>query len=178
MKKTVIVCDEKDWKFFREDEQGNRTEMKPKRKKVKCAVCGNPINYYEEYRMYDQCPCCGWRCGGNDAEMEKQWGISCPMLVSLSHAKEQYKKGVPFKADFDEFVKGLLFYSEMLVDYQGVTYEAYLYRDKEVEPYKFVFCCADFQQEYFSEKDFREKANIQGKCLKDLWDEVQDPRYM
>ena len=41
-----------------------------------------------------------------------------------------------------------------------------------------VFCCAEFQQEYFSEKDFREKANIQGKCLKDIWDEVQDPRYM
>ena len=39
MKKTVIVCDEKDWKFFREDEQGNRTEMKPKRKKVKW-LCG------------------------------------------------------------------------------------------------------------------------------------------
>ena len=49
---------------------------------------------------------------------------------------------------------------------------------KNIEPYKFVFCCADFQQEYFSEKDFREKANIDGNLLKDLWDEVQNPRYM
>ena len=41
-----------------------------------------------------------------------------------------------------------------------------------------VFCCTDFQQEYFSEKDFREKVNINGDLLKDIWDEVQDPRFM
>ena len=100
------------------------------------------------------------------------------MLVSLSHAREQYRQGLPFKADFDEFVRGLLFYSEMLFDHQGETYEAYLYRDKEFEPYKFVFCCAEFLQEYASEQEFREKANIQGKRLKDIWDQVQEPRYM
>ena len=114
----------------------------------------------------------------DNTELEQQWGISYPMLVSLSHAREQYKQGLPFKADFDEFIRGLLFYSEMLFDYQGETYEAYLYRNKNVEPYKFVFCCAEFQQDFFSEKDFREKANINGNLLKDIWDEVQDPRYM
>ena len=133
---------------------------------------------HNEYGIYQDCPKCGWRRGGDNTELEQQWGISYPMLVSLSHAREQYKQGLPFKADFDEFIKGLLFYSEMLFDYQGETYEAYLYRNKNVEPYKFVFCCTEFQQEYFSEKDFREKANILGKCLKDIWDEVQDPRYM
>ena len=114
----------------------------------------------------------------DNTELEQQWGISYPMLVSLSRAREQYKQGLPFKADFDEFIRGLLFYSEMLFDYQGETYEAYLYRNKNVEPYKFVFCCAEFQQDFFSEKDFREKANINGNLLKDIWDEVQDPRYM
>ena len=113
--------------------------------------------------------------GGVVAAMMLRWRNNGGSVVRCSYLFRTQKSS---KADFDEFVKGLLFYSEMLVDYQGVTYEAYLYRDKEVEPYKFVFCCADFQQEYFSEKDFREKANIQGKCLKDLWDEVQDPRYM
>ena len=111
-------------------------------------------------------------------KLESQWGISYPMLVSLSHAKEQYKRGEPFKADFDEFVRGLLFYSEMLFDYHGEAYEVYLYRDKNIEPYKFVFCCAEFQQEYNSEKEFREHANIYGKLLKDIWDDVHDPRYM
>ena len=151
--------------------------MKEKYELVPCEICGYPIVHYE-HGGYSYCKNCGWRRGCDNTVLERQWGISYPMLVSLSHAKVQYKQGLPFKADFDEFVKGLLFYSEMLVDYQGVTYEAYLYRDKEVEPYKFVFCCADFQQEYFSEKDFREKANIDGNLLKDLWDEVQNPRYM
>ena len=133
---------------------------------------------HNEYGIYQDCPKCGWRRGGDNTELEQQWGISYPMLVSLSHAREQYKQGLPFKADFDEFIRGLLFYSEMLFDYQGETYEAYLYRNKNVEPFKFVFCCTEFQQEYFSEKDFREKVNIHGKCLKDIWDEVQNPRFM
>ena len=151
--------------------------MKEKTELVPCEICGYPVVHHE-YGGYSYCEKCGWRRGGDNTELEQQWGISYPMLVSLSHAREQYKQGLPFKADFDEFVRGLLFYSEMLFDYQGETYEAYLYRNKNVEPYKFVFCCTEFQQEYFSEKDFREKANIQGKCLKDIWDEVQDPRYM
>ena len=151
--------------------------MKEKTELVSCEICGYPVVHHE-YGGYSYCEKCGWRRGGDNTELEQQWGISYPMLVSLSHAREQYKQGLPFKADFDEFVRGLLFYSEMLLDYQGEIYEAYLYRNKNVEPYKFVFCCTEFQQEYFSEKDFREKANIQGKCLKDIWDEVQDPRYM
>lgn len=31
------------------------------------------------------------------------------MLVSLSRAREQYKQGLPFKADFDEFIRELFF---------------------------------------------------------------------
>ena len=100
------------------------------------------------------------------------------MFLSRADSRDQYRQGLPFNADFDELVRGLLFYSEMLFDYQGETYEAYLYRDKEVEPYKLVFCCAEFLQEYASEQEFREKANIQGKRLKDIWDQVQEPRYM
>ena len=144
---------------------------------VSCEICGHPVIDHES-GVCMRCEKCGWQSGGDNMVLERQWGISYPMLVSLSHAKEQYKQGLPFKADFDEFVRGLLFYSEMLFDYHGETYEAYLYRDKEHEPYKFVFCCAEFQQEYDSEQEFCEKANIRGKRLKDIWSEVQDPRYM
>ena len=98
------------------------------------------------------------------------------MLVSLSHEKEQYKQGLPFKADFDEFIRELFFYSEMLFDYKQTTYEVFLKGDEESD--MIVFCCTDFQQEYFSEKYFREKANINGDLLKDIWDEVQHPRFM
>lgn len=142
---------------------------------VSCEICGTPV-IHNEYGFYEDCPRCGWRRGGDNTELEMQWGISYPMLVSLSHAKEQYKAGMPFKADFDEFVRGLLFYSEMLFDYQGETYEVFLKGDEKTD--SVVFCCAEFQQEYNSEKEFREHANIYGKLLKDIWDDVHDPRYM
>ena len=129
---------------------------------VSCEICGHPVIDHES-GVCMRCEKCGWQSGGDNTVLEQQWGISYPMLVSL---------------DFDEFVRGLLFYSEMLFDYHGETYEAYLYRDKEHEPYKFVFCCAEFRQEYDSEQEFCEKANIRGKRLKDIWNEVQDPRYM
>lgn len=149
--------------------------MKEKNELVPCEICGYPVAHYE-YGFYQDCPKCGWRRGGDNTELEQQWGISYPMLVSLSHAREQYKQGLPFKADFDEFIRGLLFYSEMLFDYRGTTYEVFMKGDEKSDI--IVFCCAEFQQEFFSEKDFREKANINGSLLKDIWDEVQDPRYM
>ena len=140
-----------------------------------CEICGYPVVHYE-YGFYQDCPKCGWRRGGDNTELEQQWGTSYPMLVSLSRAREQYKQGLPFKADFDEFIRGLFFYSEMLFDYKQTTYEVFLKDDEESD--MIVFCCTDFQQEYFSEKDFREKGNINGDLLKDIWDEVQEPRYM
>ena len=100
---------------------------------VPCEICGHSV-IHNEYGLYQDCPQCGWRRGGDNVELERQWGVSYPMLVSLSHAREQYRQGLPFKADFDEFVRGLLFYSEMLFDHQGETYEAYLYRDKGLDP--------------------------------------------
>lgn len=140
-----------------------------------CEICGYPVVHYE-YGFYQDCPKCGWRRDSDNIELEQQWGISYPMLVSLSRAREQYKQGLPFKADFDEFIRELFFYSEMLFDYKQTTYEVFLKGDEESD--MIVFCCTDFQQEYFSEKDFREKVNINGDLLKDIWDEVQDPRYM
>lgn len=149
--------------------------MKEKNELVPCEICGYPVVHYE-YGLYQDCPKCGWRRDSDNIELKQQWGISYPMLVSLSRAREQYKQGLPFKADFDEFIRGLLFYSEMLFDYRGTTYEVFMKGDEKSDI--IVFCCAEFQQEFFSEKDFREKANINGNLLKDIWDEVQDPRYM
>ena len=144
---------------------------------VPCEICGHPV-VNDESGVCMRCEKCGWQSGGDNIEYEEKYGISYPMVVPLSRAKMQYREGKPFKPTFEDFIRGLDFYSEMLFDYQGETYEAYLYRDKEFEPYKFVFCCAEFLQEYASEQEFREKANIQGRRLKDIWDQVQEPRYM
>ena len=41
-----------------------------------------------------------------------------------------------------------------------------------------VFCCDTMQQEFKSQKDFEEKANINGKLLKDLWANVSFAGFM
>lgn len=100
--------------------------MKGKTELVPCEICGRPI-VRSEHGGYSYCENCGWRRGGDNEGSERQWGISYPMLVSLSHARAQYRQGVPFKADLDEFVNGALFYGEMLFDFGGETYEVYLF---------------------------------------------------
>lgn len=57
--------------------------------------------------------------------MEKWHEISYPMLVPLSRACEQYKAGQKFKATFDVFINGFMFYLEMLFCHHGLVYEVY-----------------------------------------------------
>ncbi len=150
----------------------NKTEVVP------CEVCGHPVLHFE-HGGYEYCRNCGWRRGCDNTKMEEWHGISYPMLVPLSRAKEQYKRGLPFKASFDEFVRGLLFYSEMLFDYSGETYEVFKQgKDYSGEPYTIVFCCAAFQYTYNSKEDFIDNASISGKLLKDIWSKVENPRFM
>lgn len=74
---------------------------------IACEVCGG-LNYADDYGNSAKCPHCGWQqCGSNETE-EKWHGISYPMLVPLSRAKEQYKAGKPFKATFEDFIEGIL----------------------------------------------------------------------
>ncbi|MDE7453448.1 MAG: hypothetical protein K2N22_03480 [Clostridia bacterium] len=153
------------------------TDKEVKTEIIPCEICGYPV-VHNEYGLYEDCKKCGWRRGCDNREMEDWHGISYPMLVSLSHAREQYRQGLPFKADFEEFIRGLFFYSEMQFNYKGEIYEVFLYGNHTVEAYKIVFSCERFKQEYSTENEFSEKANIDGKRIKDIWDEVENPRYI
>ena len=130
-----------------------------KEEPVPCEICGYPV-IHNEYGFYQNCPKCGWRRGGDNTELEQQWGISYPMLVALSHAREQYKQGLPFKADFDEFIQGLFFYSEMLFDYQGATYEVFLKGDEK--SILLSFAVRNFSKNIFRKKIFVKKQTFTG----------------
>lgn len=95
------------------------------------------------------------------------------MLVTPTTAREQYKKGLPFKATFKEFVNGLFFYSEMLFKYNNIMYEVFLKEDDAI-----VFCSKDMQQEYKTRQEFENEANINGKLLKDIWADVSFAGFM
>ena len=137
-----------------------------------CEICGYPVVNYES-GVCMRCEKCGWQSGGDNIEYEKRYGISYPMVVPLSRAKVQYKAGKPFKATFEDFIHGLDFYSEMAFTYKGVKYGVCYRNDYSVLFYN------EMQAWSFPTKDeFYKSASIDGNLLKDIWDEVQEPRYM
>ncbi len=138
---------------------------------VTCPICEHLA--FEDQYGNGECSNCGWKFSKNENEFENIMKISYPMLVPTSRAKEQYRQGKPFKATFDDFINGLKFYSEMLFDHNGITYEVFYGKNNSI-----IFCSSDFQQEYKTEKDFYDNANIYGRKLKDIWHEVEKPRFM
>lgn len=163
--RNVSGLDAKKFKFFKYDDPYKKDEI------VKCPVCGG-VALQDRYGN-GECENCGWKFEKDADILEKQWGISYPMLVSTTTAKKQYEQGLPFKATFDEFVNGLYFYSEMLFTYENVSYEVFLKGSETV-----VFCSEDMQQEYGSREEFEAKANIDGVLLKDLWADVSFAGFM
>ncbi len=138
---------------------------------VPCEVCGQ-LTFMDDYGNMDKCPNCGWLgCSGNEL-LEKWHGISYPMLVPLSRAREQYKAGQKFKATFEDFINGLKFYSEMLFWYGGKYFAVYnLDEGVSLEN-------RESSTIYKNIDDFTDNANINGRLLKDIWDEVVHPCFM
>lgn len=138
---------------------------------IACEVCGR-LNFADDYGNSEKCPHCGWQqCGSN--EMEEKWhGISYPMLVPLSRAREQYKAGKPFKATFEDFINGFNFYGEMLFWYNGRPYQVYG-ENNGVQLYS-----RGEETDYDTLDDFINNGSVEGKRLKEIWDEVVHPCFM
>lgn len=115
---------------------------------------------------------CGWKSNSDSEFYDDCYGINYPMLVPLSRAREQYKKGQKFKATFEDFINGLKFYAEMLFWRNGKVYEV-LRRKGGV-----VLSSKESEQKFNSMDEFRDKAHINGYLLKDIWDEVVHPCFM
>ena len=136
----------------------------------KCCVCGK-MAYVDEYKFV-KCPHCGF-------EIEQGWdkvhpeNITYPSLISVSRAREQYRAGKPFRASFEEFIKGLDFYAEMTFRHRGIEYYV-IFRESKI--------CMGHNgddQFYDSYAEFSQKANIGGRLLKDIWEEeIETPSYM
>lgn len=137
---------------------------------AKCSICGE-IALKDKYGN-GKCKYCGWEFSSDEVEFEKAYGISYPMLVSPTTAREQYKKGLPFKATFEEFIKGLDFYGEMTFEHNNIEYAVYFDNKLLVLNSKFA------DQRYKTKKDFINKAHINGKLLKNIWDEVAFAGFM
>ena len=138
---------------------------------LKCPICGQLV-FMDDYGNMDKCANCGWSGRSGDELLEKWHGISYPMLVPLSRAREQYKAGQKFKATFEDFINGLKWYKEMLF-WHNNKYHAVRYRSIGI-----VLESKDTEIIYKNIEDFVAHANIKGRLLKDIWDEVVHPCFM
>ncbi|MBQ8748931.1 MAG: hypothetical protein IJZ29_00460 [Clostridia bacterium] len=165
-------------------ESGKGQGDKKQNKIVNCSVCGCSVKVSSD--LINECNNCGWRFELNQMDYEKDFKISYPMLVPVSRAREQYKKGLPFKATFEDFVNGLRFYSEMTLKYENKDYGVFLYSKEEIENFEDIDGVVEFFQDkvpeslqrFSSIKDFEEKAKINDKLLKDIWDEITFAGFM
>lgn len=137
--------------------------------KTKCPVCGT-TTLKDKYGN-GECENCGWYI--DNLSTKNKNSVIYPNLISLNKAKRLYQDGKLFKPDLNDFLEALYFYSEMIFKHNEKVYEVFFKPD-----YTIVFCSKDFQQEFKTRKEFEENANINGRLLKNIWDEVDDPSFM
>ena len=140
----------------------------------KCDVCNN-IVLVDEFG-HGRCEHCNWAQSKSHEESEIKYKISYPDLVPLSKARIQYKNGQPFTPSFEDFINGLLFYSEMEFTYNEKEYGAFYFTNGLIEFFQDQI--PESTQDYKSTEDFKSNANINGILLKDMWDEVKGAQFM
>lgn len=135
---------------------------------TKCPVCGK-ISMIDQYGN-GECKNCLWNldraCEANPDR------VQYPNLVSLNKARLLYRQGKPLKPSFEDFIKGLIMYSEMTFYY--ANREAAVY-------YSGGNICFDYDektQKFTDENDFYAHASIGGKLLKNIWDDIKNADYM
>ena len=138
-----------------------------------CSVCGEKI----KKDIYEQgdCPYCKWK-NNHFADINPNI-VLYPNLISLNKAKKLYSEGKPFEPDLDEFMEALHSYSEMQFEYNGAYYAVELVYDKNKKLVISLYNSQTKESTIFNEdEDFKNNAKVEGKLLKDIWNDTTD-RY-
>lgn len=139
----------------------------------RCAVCQNL--YMTSVLDLVPCPYCGWY---NDSMCEENPDrVIYRNLVSFNKAKKLYTEGKPFEPNLDEFIEALFFYSEVQFEYNGTYYAVELVgKNKEKFDIQLYNSKTGEASLFKTKDDFKNNAKVEGKFLKDIWDETTD-RY-
>ena len=136
----------------------------------KCVICGNSVltDIYGQGRCFH----CNWYNDVMDEENENE--VVFPNLVSLNKAKRLYQEGKPFSPDLNDFMEMLYFYSEVEFWYKGLNCCVTLKEDSKIE-----FGWSPDNVYYFADKDdFIKNAKIGNEYIQDIWDKVENPKYI
>ncbi|MCI8555128.1 MAG: hypothetical protein HFI85_00935 [Clostridia bacterium] len=139
---------------------------------AKCPVCGNLI-LVDKVGNGSKCLNCSWIKSSLNEEFPDR--VICPNLISLNKAKALYIEKKPFIPDFNDFISGLNFYGEMQFSYQGKTYGVTRGKNDIVDLFLVnTEKCNTFK----SVNEFKEKAQIDNKLLKDIWNDTTNRDWL
>ncbi len=137
-----------------------------------CDVCGAEV-YVDSVGNGDKCPKCSWIKSSMNEEFPDR--VICPNLIPLNKAKMFYAAGKPFLPDFDDFISGYNFYGEMEFSHNGVTYGVVSIENEGVN---FFGINTDKDETFKTIEEFQENAQINGRLLKDIWQEVENANWL
>lgn len=155
-----------------------------------CPICGKDSTFKRKFAT--KCPVCGAKClkdrFGNGECQNCGWVLDkiCnkmksrviyPNLISLNKAKKLYSEGKPFEPDLNDFVEALQGYSEMQFEYNGIKYAVELVFADDDE-YDIGLYNSKTRESFIFKtiEDFINNSKVDGKLLKDIWDETTE-RY-
>lgn len=149
-----------------------KTDQYDKIYEKKCVVCGKTL--LASKTGNGECPHCGWYNNRLGETNENE--VIFPNLISLNKAKRLYQAGKSFRPDLNDFLDGLYFYSEMEFWYKGLNCCLFLTDNPQG---KIDFSWSQKNGYYFSDKeDFIQNAKIGDEFVRDIWDKVENPKYM
>ncbi len=130
----------------------------------KCDVCGCDVVMVQYGDK--KCKKCGWiQCSESLQDTTK---LQYPNITSLNNAKELNKKGLKIKPTFEDFIESVRLNLE-----PNFKYGKKQYGSTNFSGYEFYeWDKEDGYQSYKTIEDFEQKVNIDGKLLKDIWNDV------
>lgn len=136
-----------------------------------CSVCGKIIK--KDVYNQGECQSCTWF--NNKVADENPDAVVYPNLVSLNKAKLLYAEWKSFRPSLEDFLDAFNNYGEMEFKYKDLY--CALFRGKNNEGIEFGWNPKNIY--YFSDKeDFIQNAKIGEEFVRDIWDKVENPKYM
>ncbi len=129
-----------------------------------CDVCGKDVKI--DNWGNGTCKNCGW--GNDDNALKYLDAINPPNFVSLNEARNLYKHNKSFTPTFKRTLDLVKRGIDVVFNYKNILYQLSKHKD-----YTFWQVDTDNFQSYKTIEEFRDKINIDGVRVEDLWDKVK-----
>lgn len=141
--------------------------------KKNCAVCGKIILVNSSGG--GECIHCGWY--NNKLGEENKDRVIFPNVVSENKARLLIKEDKPLRPNLNEFMEMFYFYGEVEFWYDNKNCS--LFFNHNENEYKIEFGWSPESICYFSNaEDFIKNAKIGSEYIRDIWDKVENPKYI